>query len=280
VGAFLRLLTNWPEIVSLFLLLGYCLASVWRHGSNPRIDRQMAAVALVLPGIGMAYALNCAVNALRPYKLDPYIFRLDGLLGCEPSFLAGQVVKALPHAAQVALAMAYSLMPIEMVLLYWVYAWRFPGECRTLARVLIANLALAAPLYFLVPVAGPFYAFPGFPNLPPPLIPHPLRLHALPNGVPSVHFSTALLCAWYARRLAWGRWIGLLYVLATAAATMGFGEHYFFDLVAAVPYAAAIVRLEARLPSSPSRALGTGKPILKWREKAANLRGRLVTKLG
>lgn len=61
--------------------------------------------------------------------------------------------------------------------------------------------------------------------------------------MPSLHFSSALLILWYARKLPLGRWIAGAYLLLTAASTMGGGEHYFLDLVMALPYAAMIYRL-------------------------------------
>jgi hypothetical protein len=39
----------------------------------------------------------------------------------------------------------------------------------------------------------------------------------------------------------------LLYLMATALATLGFGEHYLFDLVIAVPYTVGVVSLARRL---------------------------------
>jgi hypothetical protein len=234
-------------MLALFLILSYCVIYLSRRGLDRRIERLIAAVSLLIPGLIAAYAANWLVKALRPGKLDLYIYRLDGLLGFQPGFAIGRFVHSLPIAFQVALSVAYSMMPVAIIAVYWAYSWRYPEESRTLARALVLNLALCVPCYILVPVAGPFYAFPGFPALPVTGPPHAIRLDALPNGIPSIHFSTALLCAWYARRFRIGRWLGLLYLVATALATLGFGEHYVCDLVVAVPYTAGVVMLAGRV---------------------------------
>jgi len=252
VASVLRFAEEWPQLVALFLLLSYCVIYVSRWGLDRRIEKLIVAVSLLIPGLIAAYCANQLVNFLRPDKLDLYIYRLDGLLQFEPSFVVGQFVHSLPIFAQVALSMAYSLMAVAMIVIYWAWAWRYPEQSSIVGRALILNLALSVPCYFLVPVAGPSYAFPGFPAAPVPGPLHPIRLNALPNGVPSIHFSTALLCAWYARRFRFGPCLGLLFLIATALATLGFGEHYLFDLVIAVPYTVGVVSLARRLRVSAS----------------------------
>jgi hypothetical protein len=255
VASFLGFAEEWPQLIALFLLLSFCVIYVSRRGLDHRIERLIAAVSLLIPGVIAAYAANRLVNALRPDKLDLYIYRLDGLLQFQPSFGVGRFVHSLPAGFQIALSVAYSMMPVAIIAIYWAYAWRYPEESRTVARALILNLALCVPCYFLLPVAGPSYAFPGFPAGPVTGPPHAIRLDALPNGVPSIHFSTALLCAWYARRFFLGRWLGLLFLLATALATLGFGEHYLFDLIVAVPYTVGVVWLAGFLKDRDSRPI-------------------------
>ena len=74
-----------------------------------------------------------------------------------------------------------------------------------MASVFLLSLAFSVPFYLLCPVCGPAYAFPGFPALPAgPIVPHPILLDAPAKGVPSIHFSTALLVLWYGRKLPTG----------------------------------------------------------------------------
>ena len=96
------------------------------------------------------------------------------------------------------------------------------------------------------PVTGPRYAFPAyFPGTEPPYsVLSSLHLQRIPvdwliprNGVPSLHFTWALLIWWNTRSLPrWARAIALAFVLATAFDTLATGEHYLFDLIAALPF--------------------------------------------
>jgi hypothetical protein len=86
-------------------------------------------------------------------------------------------------------------------------------------RCLAIASAGAVCIYWLLPAAGP--AFAGQPN-------------AFPNGIPSMHMGFALICFLYAegrlRRIFGG------FIVLTIAATLGLGEHYTVDLVAAIPF--------------------------------------------
>ena len=89
------------------------------------------------------------------------------------------------------------------------------------------------------------------------------------NAMPSMHLAWALLIWWALRDMKVGRWIGLAYAFATALATLGGGEHYLVDLVAAFPFSLAVWSLcmgEAP-PVSPRRMLplaGSCAALLVW----------------
>src|SRR5258708_6917030 len=100
----------------------------------------------------------------------------------------------------------------------------------------------------MVPACGPIYLFGArfpFESL---SSPHPARLplQALllfgpRNAFPSLHVAWALLAWWYSRGLSlWVRLTSLLFLAATSVVTLGLGEHYFVDLVAAFPFALMI----------------------------------------
>jgi len=79
------------------------------------------------------------------------------------------------------------------------------------------------------------------------------------NGMPSIHFSTALLIAWALWRWKWGRVFGIAFAIATMVATLGSGEHYLCDLVMAVPYALFVGWCGRRIASKRFRtASGCG----------------------
>ena len=71
--------------------------------------------------------------------------------------------------------------------------------------------------------------------------------------MPSLHVAWALLVYWLWRSSRW-RWIVLAYLLLTMLATLGGGEHYLVDVVAAFPFALAVWAL-CGTPWLPERAL-------------------------
>lgn len=178
-------------------------------------------------------------------KLDYYIFWIDGLLSFEPSFVIGRLLQHIAWLKWTAFA-AYDLMPATMVVVFAVYLIKRPlVEASRVVATFGLNLFGGLPFYLLFPVCGPKYAFPSFPfHAPAHLIPHAIiLLGPPPNGIPSVHTSTALLTFWFLRRWPAGRIAGAGFVALTVLATLGTGEHYLFDLVCAVPYAIAVVRI-------------------------------------
>ena len=153
-----------------------------------------------------------------------------------------------------------------MLALWAVYLWtRSQPESLQVLATFFANLVLAVPIYFLVPVCGPAFAFRNFPwQIPLHLEPHRMVLYAAANGIPSVHTSTALLIVWFARRWKLGRILAPLYLALILLATMASGQHYFFDLVTAVPYAWIIYWITSKVLASLHKsgslyALDTGR---------------------
>jgi len=209
-------------------------------------ERQWLTAAMIaaIPGSMMAAALVNALSFLRPLKLDLYIYKIDGLLAFQPSFAMGCFLRQFP-LLRAAAFYAYNAMPFAMIAVMWLYV-RKGWPALPLVRTLTWNLFAALPVYLLVPVAGPMYAFASFPNLPHGVSPHPIPIAAPPNGVPSVHFSTAILIYLFARRSPLGRTLAWLYLLLTFVSTLGFGEHYLFDLVMALPYALTIWKYQSK----------------------------------
>jgi membrane-associated phospholipid phosphatase len=169
------------------------------------------------------------------------------------------------------MVLTYSQLVILLIVAIAANLWLRPKEeaIRTLIAFAI-TFPLAVPLYLLLPVCGPSFAFSSFPVEPttPPSL-HPILLDAAPNGFPSIHMATAMLIFWYLRRWRWGLIVGAMFMVLTALATMAIGQHYFLDLVFAVPYAIAMVRLVSWTPratkayDSPPPAKGAAIVIEK-----------------
>jgi hypothetical protein len=242
MAPFRALWLRYPVLPAVALILLACCVYMYFRGTNKRLDRFLVAVTLTVPGHILVMAGAIWTAHIHPRKLDLYVYWIDKLLGFEPGFALGRIV--LSHMSMVVLlAVSYQLLPLAMVALFGGYLWHRPErEAMDMVSVLILNLALSVPFYLMFPVCGPAYAFPGFPDLPAaPVIPHPILLNAPPNGVPSVHFSTAMLVLWYGRKLPFGWWIGGTYLALTAVSTLASGEHYVFDLLVTVPYAIMIL---------------------------------------
>jgi hypothetical protein len=241
-----------PSLTAMLFLLPVCGFMCTRKNHDKRWDWMLAAGVLALP-IGVIVDMYIRfLSKLVPYKLDLYVFRFSESLGA-PSFHIGQY---LNHhlVAFLIIYFAYSVLPCSVVTVFSFYLWKLGTyEARTILTSFVLNLVLALPIYLMVPVCGPLYAFPGFPNtIPASVVPHPMLIDAPPNGIPSVHFSTALLVLWFARRWRWGTILAGTHLILVGLATLGLGEHYILDLLIAIPYTALVIWLcqERRVPKT------------------------------
>jgi hypothetical protein len=101
-------------------------------------------------------------------------------------------------------------------------------------------------LYLLLPAAGPEYAFSNFPD--PNDIAVSIGWVHPRNCFPSMHLTWAILVAWNLRNPRW-RWLFVSYAALMALATVACGEHYFVDILAALPFAAAVQKIAVAWPS-------------------------------
>lgn len=209
-----------------------------------RCEWFLVASCLAVPAAGSCEAITKWMSHLRPLKLDQFIYRIDGLLGFQMSFVLGRV--ALRHLwLEIIANMAYNLLPCAILALWAAYLWcaSAPDSLRVL-RAFALNLFLAVPIYLLIPVCGPAFSFPSFPYAAPAhFVPHWIPIDAPPNGIPSVHTSTALLILYFARRWRIGTWLASGYLVLILFATMASGQHFFFDLVTGVPYTFLVLYL-------------------------------------
>lgn len=248
------------ELVSLVL----CLFLVFWWIRSPRDRRRIEAMFVIALAGPLAVPLNNfslslveLLNAHRTARYDLYVYGLSCSFGY-PSFALGRVL--LPHRwLSLILEMHYAALEVIITAVYLLYYVWYPSEKGVVARSMIFSLVGALPIYYLFPVSGPRYAFAGFPRCPGPVTPHIINLTAVPNGVPSNHMSLALLCAAFLWRFRCGRAIGILFVVMTVVETLGFGEHYIFDLLVAVPYSWLCWRLAVAAGNLP---LWTPSPAL------------------
>ena len=221
------------------------------------IHRQWRLAALIsLVPIGMAnaaFGLGAIVRRITPRTYDGALYALDGVLRIPFSEIAGNAFASMPALAATCL-IAYALLPAAIAAGLGLEEFNFRnGKSRGVGvNLLLAYTVsgtIAALLYVLTPGTGPLHAFPGaFPASLPDASSVPLGLaefapNSPRNAMPSFHVAWAIILA---RSLAGSRVslrLGvLIFASLTALATIGSGEHYVVDLVAAAPF---LVALEA-----------------------------------
>lgn len=275
-GLHLAVLKVPPKALPAGALLGLSslvLLVVRRIGSSGQ-QRQLLQDALVPPLLflllGYFGSGPLALTAhLHPKTLDLFLYSFDQSLGVQLSFKVGQVVLASGLLTHTMLGVYYMLPLVIM----FTYA-RLLVRGRTLAMMAFLAFVVAGPVgvvfYNLIPGCGPGYLmgskFP-FEVLSTQQL-RQLPLEVLPvagarNAFPSLHLGWALLAWWYSKRLSRGTRLAMaIFFIGTVFATLGIGEHYFVDLVAAFPFALMIYAACAlNVPiSTPRRivALGAG----------------------
>ena len=254
------LLGNPGSLCSIWLTL-FCIAR-WSLVPSDRRRTELLLVVALLSGplIGAVRLITIGLAHLRRARYDLYVYRIDAFFG-QPSFVLGRWLISHP-ALRSVLDFSYNFLPTMMIGVFAAYLWLRPvPEILRVVRAFVLNLAAAVPIYLLIPVSGPYFAFADFPATQAGVVPHTLWLTAIPIGIPSVHMSTALMISWFLRRWTMGNILASLYLALTVLATLGSGEHYLFDLLCAVPYAIAIY-------------YGSAYP---WRRSAVAAPDRLVT---
>lgn len=209
-------------------------------------DLRIAACAFVpTAGAMLCMAAANAEGALISTRYDLYVYHWDQAIGGEPAFALGRALLEKTWGLWF-LNFAYGLLGLAVAVLLMGYAWKPSAQLRQVAVALLLNFLLAPALYALFPVSGPRFAFPSFPAPPAWFVPHVLHFHAAPNGVPSVHCSTALLVWWYGRRWRVGGMAALVHLALVVVSTLASGQHYLFDLIVAIPYSIGVVLIAQR----------------------------------
>ncbi len=229
-----------------FFILG--LRWLW---SGPLTRRR--TLAMLAPAASLVFfvfsaqrALSLA-NLLYPKTFDLYLYLADGSFGFQPSFLMGRAVAAFVPLGIAAL-LTYVSLPLVMAL---IYAMRLPKDTERPSWDMITLFLLAGlggwVLYNVVPATGPGYVFGA--DFPLHSLPYAslsrLFLDRIPvngvvprNAMPSLHMAWVVLLFWNSNGLSRTLRIFMaVYVALTVVATLGMGEHYFVDLVAALPFA-------------------------------------------
>ncbi|GAA3786140.1 phosphatase PAP2 family protein [Streptomyces chiangmaiensis] len=266
---------------ALWVILGYAVIAVTRRTGRERVLllKGVGLGLLLVAGRKTGDTWLLITSKTRPAVLDQYVATADHALG-NPSWLVGRVVTATGPIGFNFLDIVYGQLAVAAVVvaLYQLRGVaverRFPGH--HLVRTFLVIGLLGPAIYMIFPVVGPIFAYGAgtehwatvslwapeipssghwavadlWPQTPPPIITaHPMPFDEITprNCMPSLHTAWAAAIFIHSRkgpRIL--RYAGTFWLIATLAATLGFGYHYGVDLIAGVVF---VLTIEAALRS-------------------------------
>jgi hypothetical protein len=237
---------GWLSFAGLSSLAIMAIESIWTSEAASRKTHLLAFVPSLLFVTSEYFADNMLRWAATVHDkvYDLYLYSFDASLHVQIPFAVGRLFAQHSIFRQIAI-LAYIGLSIPIAVVY-------AGQVRlTGAKALqcFITFVITGPMgilfYNAVPALGPAHLFTkNFPWHPLAidqarhLFLEPVALAGPRNAIPSLHMAWVLLAWWYSRGLSkTERAIALFYLVFVALATLGTGEHYFIDLVVAVPFA-------------------------------------------
>ncbi|MGW6524210.1 MULTISPECIES: phosphatase PAP2 family protein [unclassified Streptomyces] len=265
---------------ALWVMLGCAVIAVTRRTGQERalLLKGVGLGLLLVAGRKTGDIWLIITSKTRPMVLDQYVATADHALG-EPSWLAGRIITATGSIGFNFLDIVYGQLAVAAVVvaLYQLrnvaVERRFPGH--HLVRTFLMIGLLGPAIYMIFPVVGPVFAYGTgaehwasvslWAHTPPseqwavadlwPVTPSPITdPRHMPfdeitprNCMPSLHTAWATTIFIHSRKgPRFLRFAGTFWLVATLAATLGFGYHYGVDLIAGVVFA---ITIEAGLRS-------------------------------
>jgi|HubBroStandDraft_5_1064220.scaffolds.fasta_scaffold29430_3 hypothetical protein len=223
----LAILTN-PAVIGIVALF---LSVVWMLRDQTDKTRPLLVFALTL-NLFFGFLLTIFMSregSLLPFKFDYVLANLDGALGVS----AASMARPLEGFWRIPLIVVYQLMVPMMIC--WFFVTRSGNPRVSIVMAYVAELIAAPILYAIFPACGPIYAFGARWLHPPQVEAAAVRLVGMPNAFPSLHLGTAMVFVLMAPGRV-GRVVSLVFLAATAMATISTGEHYVIDLVAGLAF--------------------------------------------
>jgi hypothetical protein len=259
---------------ALWVILGYAVIAVTRRTGRERVLllKGVGLGLLLVAGRKTGDTWLLVTTKTCPAVLDQYVATADHALG-NPSWLAGRIVTATGPIGFNLLDIVYGQLAVAAVIvaLYQLrnvaVERRFPGH--HLVRTFLVIGLLGPAIYMIFPVVGPIFAYGAgaehwatvslwsetpssghwavanlWPQTPPPIsAPHHMPFDGITprNCMPSLHTAWATAIFIHSRkgpRIL--RFAGTFWLIATLAATLGFGYHYGVDLIAGVVFTLTI----------------------------------------
>ncbi|MER5281514.1 phosphatase PAP2 family protein [Streptomyces sp. NPDC002809] len=244
---------------ALWVILGCAVIAVTRRTGKERL--------LLLKGVGLGLLLVTGrktgdtwlliTSKTRPLVLDQYVATADHALG-NPSWLVGRLVRSTGSFGEVFLNSVYTQLAVAAVVvaLYQLRnvadERRFPSH--HLVRTFLVIGLLGPAIYMIYPVVGPVFAYGAdgghwaVANLWPDAMPPRSGPQHMPfddftprNCMPSLHTAWATTIFIHSRKgPRFLRYAGTFWLIATLAATLGFGYHYGIDIITGVIFTVTI----------------------------------------
>ncbi|MEV7993255.1 phosphatase PAP2 family protein [Streptomyces sp. NPDC086077] len=284
---------------ALWVILGCAVIALTRRTGRERVLllKGVGLALLLVAGRKTGDIWLLITSKSRPEVLDQYLATADHALG-NPSWLAGRLLTATGPIGFNFLDIVYGQLAVAAVVvaLYQLrnvaVERRFPGH--HLVRTFLVIGLLGPAIYMIFPVVGPIFAYgtgaehwasvslwadtPSsarwavadlWPHTPPPLdTPQHMPFDEITprNCMPSLHTAWATAIFIHSRR---GprllRFAGTFWLIATLAATLGFGYHYGVDLIAGVVFTltieAALRALDRGWDRSATRLVAHGTAV-------------------
>ena len=244
----------WLSFVGLSSFIVMAIRTIWAGNSGAARLLLYAWVPAALFVISEYFASTMLewTSAAHPKTLDLYLLSFDYSLRVEIAFIAGQMYSVRPWLHNVSL-LAYIGLAVPISIVYAGRLVRLRGKAFSAMLAFLITGPLGILFYNLFPACGPHALFQqGFPFHPFPMADaHRLQLESIAiagprNAIPSLHMAWVLLAWWYSRGLSWlERLIVLTFLVFTAFATLGTGEHWFVDLIVAFPFALFVQAIAA-----------------------------------
>lgn len=200
-------------------------------------------------------------HALGSGTYDHAFYTADLSLGGDISAWIGKISREFPLLLT-ALTLAYKQLPAMLIFAYWHHGHALrPGPQPLLAFALsvpITTLFLFVPAYGPLQIFGTLFPFevPAEFSSYTRIAPKDTLIH---NAMPSMHMLWALLLLFISLHYPlWVRAVMAVFALLTAGATMALGEHYFVDLLVALPLAVTMMALLYALPPFRRDTWGAG----------------------
>ena len=243
----------WPMGLASLLYCIYLFISIYilRFNNKTRegeyITNYFSWVLIILSmGIATGGGLTSSMF-VWPATIDFDLYKIDLAFNGFSGWLFDLFQQNKYPLWQTVIETAYGLLSIFLLLSLGPVFRENRGVQLNALRTLIVPFGVAFSLYCITPVAGPHYVFgDAYPyavdwsmiadkgrNLVSP---------SLRNGMPSMHFTGAMLIVFVAACLSRKIYFytALFFAAVTFIATMALGEHYLLDLIVAMPFCIAL----------------------------------------